>query len=110
MDQLDPYPQDRKRVVLAIDAAGAPVIPALFLTGSSTTTVGASTSTHGAYNCEWYQNHSDALYSPPACVPIRRTQRTRPDHVPTTVTILVAFNDPRRRDRSFSVRSLHAGK
>ena len=32
-DQLDPYPQDRKRVVLAIDAAGAPVIPALFLTG-----------------------------------------------------------------------------
>ena len=26
-DQLDPYPQDRKRVVLAIDAAGAPFIP-----------------------------------------------------------------------------------
>ena len=32
-DHFNPYPQDRKRVVLAIDAAGAPVFPALFLTG-----------------------------------------------------------------------------
>ena len=32
-DQTDPYPQNRKRVVLEIDAAGAPVTPALFFTG-----------------------------------------------------------------------------
>jgi hypothetical protein len=44
-DQLNPYPQDCKHVVLAIDAAGAPVIPALFLTGLTTEITEVSSAT-----------------------------------------------------------------
>jgi len=67
-DQLDPYPQDRKRVVLAIGAAGAPVIPALFFTGLSAeiTEVSGATAPPTTPRSQSLDEFMDTLLTDPA--------------------------------------------